>query len=579
MAGYEISGYLIAEEGPLLGLTIALEEGKEWLLGRDEAHAFQVLEDPAVSRRHVIIHREDDHFILENISSSNPAAINGHPIAEPKDLHEGDIIQIGATFFRFTMIKPDDPINEEPNNKEPMSLKDLEEEVSLLSLADTHAARWIIKIISGPNTGAEFSMQPGHTYILGKDPTICDIFFQDLSVSKQHCKITINEDDTVIIEDLNSRNGVIVNGNVIEKEQTVHSQDLINLGTTSFLIIDKEQTRETIYSPIPSFSHLGKEEIKEEEKEQIAAIKKNWKELFIPTKHIILGSAFVIFLALGLFSVLSLFKTTSVVVNYNDQKQEIEFVLKKFPAVEFNYTNNSGNLFLLGHVLTDIEHQEMIYLLKSLPFVATIDDNVIIDELVWEEMNALLFKNPDWRSVLIIAPEPGKFILKGYLKTSDQIAELIDYVNNNFPYLDKLENRVVVENSLEIEIQSLLISKGFVNVTFNLASGELTLAGRVGADSESDFKNMIAQFKQINGIKDIKNYVVYIGKSSARINVSSQYQVAGTSKYGDANQFVLINGKILSMGDLLDGMLITQITATSVLLEKEGLKYIIDYNL
>ena len=44
-----MNGYLVAEEGPLAGMTVAFEEGiddQEWLLGRDPESVDVVLEDP-----------------------------------------------------------------------------------------------------------------------------------------------------------------------------------------------------------------------------------------------------------------------------------------------------------------------------------------------------------------------------------------------------------------------------------------------------------------------------------------------------------------------------------------------------
>lgn len=578
-----MTGYLIAEDGPLIGHIIHLDDSNEWTLGRDRDSVNRVIEDPQVSRKHAAISLIDNDFVIENLSETNPLTVNGQQIMDPTPLHEGDIVQIGSSYFRFTLISPDEPENfEEEQEEEKPSFEEANEEVSLLSLSNDSDSRWLIKVISGPNTGAEFGMSPGQTYVVGKDPNLCDIFFQDLSVSRQHAKIAITEDGIVIIEDLGSRNGVVVNGNLIEKEQTIHSQDLISLGTTSFLAIDREQTRETLYSPSPTYTPQAEQESDSENQQALQeeiAMRKNWKDMVIPTKHIVIACCLIGIVGVGLFSMLSLFKTQTIAIAHNDQEDEIKHVLKKFPAVEFNYSQGSGKLFLLGHVLTDIQHQEMLYMLRSLPFVTTIEDNVIIDEYVWEDMNALLFKNPNWRSVLVIAPQPGKFILKGYLKSSDQIPALMDYVNNNFPYLDRLENQVVVETTLETEVQSLLIEKGFNNVTFNLSSGELVLAGRVHSDSESKFKDLIDQMKNLSGIKEIKNYVIYAGHSSSRIDLSSKYQVSGTSKYGNENQFVLINGKILSVGDILDGMKITNITPHTVLLDKDGLKYKIDYNL
>jgi pSer/pThr/pTyr-binding forkhead associated (FHA) protein len=107
----------------------------------------------------------------------------------------------------------------------------------------------MMKVISGPNAGAEFSLERGGSYILGKDPSLSDLVFHDLSVSRQHARISVDEEEHVFIEDLGSRNGLLVNGEIKTEKTEVHSQDLIAIGTTSLLIIDKEQTNETIISP------------------------------------------------------------------------------------------------------------------------------------------------------------------------------------------------------------------------------------------------------------------------------------------------------------------------------------------
>lgn len=92
-------GYLIAEEGPLAGLILRFEEGNEWVIGRDPDEVELVLEDPMVSRKHVICRLTSEGFILENLSAVNPATQNGKIITEPVLLQEGDIIQVGNTFL------------------------------------------------------------------------------------------------------------------------------------------------------------------------------------------------------------------------------------------------------------------------------------------------------------------------------------------------------------------------------------------------------------------------------------------------------------------------------------------------
>ncbi len=572
-------GYLIGEDGPLVGLVIRLEEDGPWILGRDAKSSYQTLEDPQVSRRHVMLYVENDQYFAENLSSTNPTLVNGEALQESRPLNEGDILQVGGTTFRFTLLEPTGNIIQ-PSLAESDTLEKMKEELSLLTLADETQSRWIIKVITGPNTGAEFPLETGRTYIIGKDPATCDIFFQDLSVSKQHAKLTLSEEGTLTVEDLGSRNGVIIHGKAIEKELSIHSQDVVSLGTTSFIIIDREQTQDTLYTPEVNSYRLSSSAAEASEAEMAIPTKKHWKEMFIPTKHIAIAAMFTLALCISLFSIVSLFKTQSIIVNTSDEYDEIHRMLKRFPSVEFTYTPGSGQLFLLGHVLTEVEQQELVYLIQSLPFITTVQNNVVVDEYVWQDMNALLFKNPDWRSVLIVATEPGHFVIKGYLKSADQIIQLMDYVNNNFPYLNKLENQVYVENTLETEVQALLISGGFGTVNFSLSGGELLLSGRIASKSESDFNSLIREFRHVEGIKEVKNYVVVTSDHvSSRINISAKYLVSGTGLVDNESEFVLINGKLFSVGESVDGLNITQITSDSVLLEKDGLKYVIDYNL
>lgn len=578
----DMAGYLIAEEGPLAGLVIRLEEGTEWILGRDPDVSYQVLEDPMVSRKHVICRLTDDGYLLENLSAVNPASVNGKPVETSTLLQEGDTVQIGNVFFQFTLKDP--AIEKTPKESKSQSSIDdsptiYEESDDLGSLAFSGATdtRWIIKVISGPNAGAEFGIPEGSTFIIGKDPNTCDILFQDLSVSRQHAKISAKSDGTVIIEDLGSLNKVLINGQEIAAPTELHTQDLIALGTTSFLAIDKQQTRETVISPSADMEYTPPQEKTESDAlEEIT--KKNWKKMVIPTRHLVLAGVFALLLILGLGGVFSLFKSESINLTMGDESQDVAKALKHYPEVEFSFNPATGKIFILGHVMTEIDQQEMIYKLKSLGFVHSIEDNVIIDELVWENTNAMLMKNPSWRGVNLTSIVPGHYVLRGYVQTLEDSSKLSEYININFPYLDKLDNQVVVENTLEAQIQGILTQNQFGNVTFQFSNGELVLAGRVPSNQESKYNDMIADLKKVSGVRMVKNFVVLSKPTSDIVDISSKYKVTGSSKYGNRNQYVVINGKILSVGGELDGMTITKMENNSIMLEKDGIKYRINYN-
>lgn len=560
-----MAGYLIAEEGPLAGLILRFEEGNEWVIGRDPDEVALVLEDPMVSRKHVICRKAPEGYLLENLSAVNPATQNGKIITEPVLLQEGDIIQVGNTFFRFSERKLE-------AETAPLFLEETSD-LATLSMATPPEARWMIKVITGPNAGAEFFMQTGKSYIIGKDPDVCDIIFQDLSVSRQHAKIILDAQDQVSIEDLGSRNGTLVKGKQITEKTPLVSQDLVALGTTSFMVIDREQSRETIISQAPVI-----EQVPEEAAVAMTA-SKDWREMIIPKKHLIFAGVIGCALLALFVGMVSLFQAEPLEAPPQHEKEQVAEIVKNYPDVQYSYNDGSGKLFLTGHVLTPVDKQELVYQLDGLKFLSSVEDTVVIDEYVWENMNALLMKNPAWMGVTIHSPAPGKFVVRGYLQTLEQAQALADYLNVNFPYLDRMDNQVVVESNLMTQVQSLLLEQGFNNVSYQLTDGEIVLSGRVDGNDSSRFDTLVKEFKALPGVRVLKNYVIYTTEESSLVDLTSKYKVMGFSKKDGTSQYIVINGKILAMGDSLDGMTITNISPTTVLLEKDGLKFKINYNL
>ncbi len=559
-----------------MGLVVRFEEGDEWSLGRDPDEVTFVLEDPLVSRKHGICRRTHEGYLFENLSTVNPATQNGRVIAEPSLLYEGDILQLGNTFFRFTEHPPEETpalVVKEPR----------EETLRTAQVESIGDVRWMIKVVAGPNSGAEFGLHKGTSYVIGTDPYLCDILFQDLSVSRQHARIGVDEEDRAFVEDLGSRNGVLINGALQSEKQHLASQDIVALGTTSFLVIDREQEQKTIISPPPS----PKVEALPEgaSAEAIAKPKKDWRDIVIPTKHMILIGFFAILFLVVIVGLVSLMKTETIVVELKNEDENIKTALADFKEVQFIFIPATGKIFLSGHVLTAVDKEQLLYQIRSLPFIVTVEDAVIIDEYVWENMNALLIVHPEWTGVSIHSPSPGKFVVNGYVQTVEQSVALNDYLNIHFPYLDRLENKVVVEVNLQKQISSILIERGFSGVTFQLVDGELVLSGMVNESSQHLFQEIIDRFKAIKGIRNVKNYVIYTTAITSRIDISSKYIVTGTSKRDEKNWFVVIkstespNGKILSVGEILDGMTITAILPHMVLLENDGLKFRINYNL
>lgn len=616
----------IAEEGTLKGLELPLNPGNAeenaWIIGRDPEFCQIVIEDPTVSRKHLLCKKSGEGISIENLSSTNKAFINDEEITTPRLLQNSDFLKIGSGAYRFyeeekepenkeapapetaQMVQEEiktpefTPLAEEkePDDAEDTIFKEEFPDLAEINFNYSEAGRFLLKVISGANNGAEFAMQTDHSYLIGTDTQNCDIIFNDNSVSRQHVRLTIDPENKIWIEDLKSRNGTLVDGEPLTEKKNLDPNALVTIGTTSFIIYDKESAMQTVISPLmPSIVKIltQKEEAKrreEEEKERIriANEKEEQNKLALTSKgqnKSNLSAFLLVSIIAGLFTLAgiattTLFKSEPVV---SEQAADIDNILSTaltpFPNVKYNFNKSTGQLLLAGHVLTLTDKNQLLYNLQGLKFIKNTDDSgVIIDEFAWREINPTLSKNPAWRSVSIQSPSPGKFVLSGYLQTRREAEQLWDYVSNNFAYINLLDKKIVVEEDVISNINSLLLHEGLKDVTVQMSEGELTLTGFIPAGKEAILATLLTDMKSIQGIRDIKNYVAVIAADQSMINLTDKYEVTGYSHQGSGNLSVVINGRILIRGDTLDGMLITSIKPNAIFLEKDGVKYRIDYN-
>ncbi|EPP34503.1 type III secretion apparatus protein, YscD/HrpQ family [Chlamydia ibidis] len=447
-------------------------------------------------------------------------------------------------------------------------------------------SRFLLKVLAGANIGAEFHLDTGRSYIIGSDANAVDIVFNDLSVSQQHAKITVGNDGSVTLEDLGSKNGIIVEGRKIEGSTSLKSNQVVALGTTLFLLIDHLAPAETIVASFPAedYGLFGRPQSPEEIAQKAAEDEEEKKRrATLPT------GAFIFTLFVGGLALLfgigtaSLFHTKEVVPieNFNFQ-EDIERVVNAFPTVRYTFNKTNGQLFLIGHVKNSIDKSELLYKVDALSFIKSVDDNVIDDEAVWQEMNILLSKRPEFKGISMHSPEPGQFVITGYLKTEDQAACLSDYLNLHFNYLSLLENKVVVESQMLKAIAGQLLQNGFANIHVAFVNGEVILTGYVNNDAAEKFRTVVQELSLIPGVRLVKNFVVLLPAEEGIIDLNlrypNRYRVTGYSKYGDVSINVVVNGRILTRGDVIDGMTVTSIQPHCIFLEKEGLKYKIEYN-
>ena len=86
-----------------------------------------------------------------------------------------------------------------------------------------------LTIQNGCFAGLEIPLKKART-VLGRDLG-CDICLDDSLVSSEHAQVTRNG-DTYVLEDLNSRNGICVNGTAVQK-RALKSGETISIGNFS----------------------------------------------------------------------------------------------------------------------------------------------------------------------------------------------------------------------------------------------------------------------------------------------------------------------------------------------------------
>jgi len=598
-----LTAKLVAEEGNQKGIVLSLEGGEEWVVGRDPDLCAFTLEDPLTSRKHLLLRHTDKGILIENLSETNPTQVNGKNLIQPQSLSQGDTVRVGSTLFRF-YLTPEAQITEREEEVHDTIFDEEEErapakrELAEINFDMMGTGRFLLKVISGPNNGAEFGMHPSSTYVIGTDPSTCDIVFHDNSVSRQHARITIDDQGNVSIQDLGSRNGTLVDGKRIETTQKLQANTLVSTGTTSFLVFDREGEMQTIISPIlPSIMKAlkGEEEPKKVAEEPIAgpspevieAAKAALESQVIKPAKEKARSTFGAFMLIGIITGMFVIAGIGTMMLFRSEpvkaKEEVDVdkllanAFKPFPVVKYSYNKTTGGLRLVGHVLTPADKSQLLFSLQGMPFIKNIDDSgVIIDELVWRNINQILSKNPQWKSITLTSPRPGHFVLTGYLKNRKEAEELYDYMNTHFDYLDLLERRVVVEEDVANSIGISLRNHGFTSVNADMNNGILSLTGNIPPEKVKEFNAFLEEIKKMPEVRNIKTFVQQMEPEKSFVNISDKYKVSGVSQVGK-NLSVVINGRILTKGDTLDGMQLTDISRNTIWLEKDNVKYRIDY--
>ena len=217
------------------------------LLGRDPASILP-LNFATVSRRHAEIRRSNGQFMLADLGSYNGTFVNDKGINEPTLLFDNDRIQLGIGGPTIRVIDPANPApleKSDAGNRESseshdqsLSIPDGVSNRDLANVVETLVATPSARAGSHPDPVLEPSQtQPFLQWAFTEKPYISigrgpdnDIRLDSLQISVNHARF-IKDQDSILVEDKGSTNGVHINGKRIGPgRKRIEQQDLVQIG-------------------------------------------------------------------------------------------------------------------------------------------------------------------------------------------------------------------------------------------------------------------------------------------------------------------------------------------------------------
>jgi uncharacterized membrane protein YdfJ with MMPL/SSD domain/pSer/pThr/pTyr-binding forkhead associated (FHA) protein len=189
--------------GPAEGATIPLG-GDPLSIGRAEAGAGTLGDDPELSRRHAQVFERDGRLFVEDLGSTNGTFVNGNRIQGRIELGPGDKLVVGSTAMEL----------EGPARVE-----------------EGGAA---LEVVSGPGKGLRLALGP-EPVVIGREEEGDGKLGDDPELSRRHARVYASG-GRIAVDDLGSLNGTYVNGRRIDQATELEPGDKLWLGNTTLMV-------------------------------------------------------------------------------------------------------------------------------------------------------------------------------------------------------------------------------------------------------------------------------------------------------------------------------------------------------
>lgn len=207
------------------------------LIGREVDNDL-VLDDERISRRHAELRWERGRIELADYGSLNGTRVNEQAARGRLPLHDGDIIELGKRRYRLTLqpgtvaeggqVGHSDTAND--NTPEQLETRKTAR-ASDPSVFGRPSLRLVLLQGAASASAAPWLLSAA-VMTIGRDSS-CDISVADTSISRRHAQIT-RQPAGYFISDLQSSNGVYLNGQRLVGPAQMFAGDIVTLGDCLF---------------------------------------------------------------------------------------------------------------------------------------------------------------------------------------------------------------------------------------------------------------------------------------------------------------------------------------------------------
>lgn len=193
---------IIVRQGDSPSLTF---DGARIVIGRSDGADVR-LPDPSVSLRHASIRADGANYTIVDEGSTNGTAVGGVklPPQTPRLLKTGDLVRVGRVWLEISVG------HRAPTPDLALATRDLA--LAMVKKAmEAHGddTRARVRVVEGPDLGAELTLaEDRRVYLIGRAER-CDLPLADEDASREHASV-VRRNGQVFVTDRGSSNGVLL---------------------------------------------------------------------------------------------------------------------------------------------------------------------------------------------------------------------------------------------------------------------------------------------------------------------------------------------------------------------------------